>query len=363
MPDLAHVGSHFRLSGDYVSAARYGGGHINDTWRAVYRTHAGLVCYLHQRINQVVFPRPAEVMQNIDRVTRHLRARLASEGVADLGRRCLTVIPSHDGDSVWFDDDGGAWRTYDFVEGASTHDVVGAPEMAFGAAAAFGRFQALLVDLPGERLHETIADFHHSPTRLARFERAVGDDAAGRASGCVAEIAGYRARRPLADVLLRLHERGEAPERVTHNDTKLNNVMIDDETGEALCVVDLETTMPGLSLYDFGDLVRTAGCRAAEDERDLDKVAVEPELYGALARGYLSTAGAILTDAERDHLLSSAKLITWETGLRFLGDHLAGDVYFKVHRPGHNLDRARTQLSLLASMERRAAELVAAARD
>jgi Ser/Thr protein kinase RdoA (MazF antagonist) len=238
-----------------------------------------------------------------------------------------------------------------FVERATGHDVIRNADQAFQAAKAFGAFQALLADLPGERLVETIPDFHHTPSRYAAFAAALAKDTHGRAREAAAEIAFAQARAGEVGLIVDAMARGEIPERVTHNDTKLNNVLLDNETQEGICVIDLDTVMPGSALYDFGDLVRTSTSPAAEDEVDLSKVRMQLPMFEALVRGYLASAGGFLTPRERALLPFAGKLITFEIGLRFLTDWLEGDVYFKVKRPRHNLDRLRTQFKLVESIE------------
>jgi len=297
-----------------------------------------------QRINHLIFKNPAALMENIQRVTAHLAQRTA--GQSDPSRRVLTLIPARDGQSYYRDGEGNHWRAYIFIEKARTFDAVETPRQALQAARAFGQFQKLLADLPAPRLHDTIADFHHTPKRFAVLEKAIEADAANRARLAKAEIAFALNHKANTSVLLD----APLPERVTHNDTKFNNVMLDDTTGEGICVIDLDTVMPGLALYDFGDMVRTTTSPAKEDERDLSKVTMQFPMFEALARGYLSAAD-FLTPAEKKFLAFSGKLITLEIGLRFLTDFLAGDTYFKVHREGHNLDRCRTQFKLVESIE------------
>lgn len=347
--DLRAVGAHFRIYGTLVDGQPYGTGHINDTFAVTYDQAGTRVRYIHQRINTSVFRQPDALMDNIARVLAHAGARVG--GADHAARRALTLVPALDGGPCARDDEGGVWRTYLFIEGARTYDVIESPAQAEAAARAFGAFQLLLADLPGARLHETIPRFHHTPSRFAACVAAIEADPLNRAAEARAEIDAVLARADQVTRLLDLHASGAIPERVTHNDTKLNNVMLDLATGEGLCVIDLDTTMPGLAPYDFGDMVRTATNAAAEDERDLSRVVSRPEMFEALARGYLSTAGGFLTAAEVASLTLAGLLMTLECGMRFLADHLEGDIYFRTHRPGQNLDRARVQLALVASIE------------
>jgi aminoglycoside phosphotransferase (APT) family kinase protein len=335
----------FQFSGKFTDATPYGSGHINDTWRLAFETVTAPIHFILQRINHKVFKNPVALMQNIERVTTHLAAQLADD--PDLERRVLTLIPTRDGGTCYRDDEGSHWRAYRFIERASSYDAVEFPEQAFQAARAFGRFQQLLVNLPAPRLHDTIPDFHHTPKRFMALEHAITIDVANRAKLVKQEIAFALARQSMTGILLN----AGLPERVTHNDTKINNVLLDDATGEGICVIDLDTVMPGLIHYDFGDMVRTATCPAAEDERDLSKVHLQFPMFEALVRGYLSSARAFLVDAEIQHLAFSGKLITFEMGIRFLTDYLAGDTYYKVHRDAHNRDRCRTQFKLVESIE------------
>ncbi|MDR3774025.1 MAG: aminoglycoside phosphotransferase family protein [Terracidiphilus sp.] len=341
----AEAARHFLIDGRLAAIAPYGSGHINDTFCAVFDRRGAPARSILQRINTAVFTNPAALMENVQRVTAHLAARLADE--PDRARRVLALIPARSGQPFHVDAEGGCWRAYRFLEGARSYDAVESTAQAFQAGRAFGRFQQLLADLPAPRLNDTIPDFHHTPRRFAAFEQAVAADAAGRAIHARAEIGFALAHRSMTGELLN----AGLPERVTHNDTKFNNVMLDEATGEGLCVIDLDTVMPGLALYDFGDMVRTTTSPAMEDERDLSKVDLQFPMFEALVRGYLSTAGGFLTKAEKDLLAFSGKLITFEIGIRFLTDYLAGDTYFKIHRQGHNLDRCRTQFKLVESIE------------
>jgi hypothetical protein len=343
--DLRDLARRFLIQGDFLDAAPYGSGHINDTYCARFSQGGTPVRYIIQRVNHNVFRNPVALMDNLQRVTAHLHDKLA--GTPDVSRRRLTLLPTRQGGAWHLDPGGNYWRCYIFIEKARSFDAIKSPRQAFEAAKAFGRFQKLLSDLPAPRLHDTIPDFHHTPRRFARLEQALAKDAFNRALAARTEIEFALRRKPMTSLLLD----AQLPERVTHNDTKINNVMLDDQTGEEVCVIDLDTVMPGLALYDFGDLVRTATSPAMEDERDLDRVTMQFPMFEALARGYLSTASDFLTPAERRHLVLSGKLITFEIGIRFLTDFLDGDTYFKMHRDGHNLDRCRTQFKLVQSIE------------
>ncbi|MGD0629813.1 MAG: aminoglycoside phosphotransferase family protein [Terracidiphilus sp.] len=341
----ATVARQFRIDGKLSAIAAYGSGHINDTYCAVFDQAGVQARFILQRINAAIFKEPAALMENIQRVISHLAAKLARE--PDSGRRALTLIPACDGRAWYVDAEGGYWRAYRFIERARAYDAVEFPRQAFQAAKAFGEFQKLLVDLPAPRLHDTIPDFHNTPRRFAAFEQAVAADVANRAVNAREEIGFAFAHQPIVSVLLN----SGLPERITHNDTKLNNVLLDNVTGEGICVIDLDTVMPGLALNDFGDMVRTTTSAAMEDEQDLARVTMQFPMFEALARGYLSSAGSFLTKAEKTHLASAGKLLTFEQGIRFLTDYLAGDTYYKVHRDGQNLDRCRTQFKLVESIE------------
>jgi Ser/Thr protein kinase RdoA (MazF antagonist) len=335
----------FDIAGDFCEARPFGSGHINDTYRAVFSEDGRQHWYILQRINHHIFTQPVALMENIQRVTAHLAAQVA--GDPDRARRALELIPARDGRAWHMDAEGYYWRAYRYIPNVRSFDAVESEQQAFQAGKAFGRFQELLAGLPAPRLHDTIPNFHNTPQRLLALQQAIDADAVGRASAARAEIEFALAHESITGVLLAAH----LPERVTHNDTKFNNVMLDETTGEAICVVDLDTVMPGLAGYDFGDMVRTTTSPALEDERDLSKVTMQFAMFEALVRGYLSTAGAFLTQEELELLAFSGKLITFEIGVRFLTDYLGGDTYFKVHREGHNLDRCRTQFKLVESIE------------
>lgn len=348
---LQEVSKQFQIYGDILYAEPTKIGHINETYMATYNQGGKLVRYIHQKINQSVFTDPIGVMDNLVRVTTHLRTRLEAEGARDVTRKALTIVPARDGKSYFRNGSGDYWRTFVFVERAQTFEAVQSPKQAYEAGRAFGRFQHLLVDLPGKRLVETIPNFHHTRRRYEALLKAVATDQYHRAATAAREIDFALKHEAMVDVLRKALERGEIPERVAHNDTKFNNVMLDWETGEALCVLDLDTVMPGSVLYDFGDMVRTTTSPTLEDEKDLGKVVMQLPMFEALTHGYLTSAGHFLTEAERAHLVFSGKLITFTIGLRFLTDFLSGDKYFRIHRPEHNLDRCRTQFRLVESID------------
>lgn len=357
--DVQAIGRKFEVKGTYCDAEPFGAGHINDTYRARYIDNQTGRDYLLQRINHHVFKSPEKVMENMQKVTAHLWNKLCDTGEQDPSRRCLRLIPMMDGKFLYRDSDGNYWRTMDCISGVETFDRVKKPEQAFQAALAFGHFQRLLLDFPATDLHDTIPDFHNTRRRFERFLEVLDADPVDRVSQIPEEVRFLKEHELETSRLLDLQDCGELPLRVTHNDTKLNNVLFDGETGEGICVVDLDTVMPGLSLYDFGDLVRTAATTAAEDERDLNKVRMDIQLFRELVRGYLDALGGALEDQEIQNLAFSARLITMEIGMRFLTDFLEGDVYFKIHRDGHNLDRARNQFQLLRSMEAQVDEMEA----
>jgi hypothetical protein len=351
-PAVEAVLGAFRIPGSFQAAERWGSGHINETYRITTRVGEKPHRTLLQRINHHVFAEPRMVTESIRRATDHVRGKLAARGVTDLDRRVLTLLDTRDGDVCHHHrPDDTWWRAYAFVNEARSFDVATSPAMAREAAHAFGAFQRDLADLPLPRLPETIPHFHDTPRRFAAFEAAVAANEAGRVEGARDEIAFVRDRASMAHVLLNAHEAGEIPERVTHNDTKINNVLFDDASHEAICVIDLDTVMPGLGLYDFGDMVRTTTSPTPEDEQDLARIHADPRLFEALALGYWEAMGDLLTQRERELLPFSGRLITLQIGMRFLTDHLQGDPYFRTHRPGHNRDRARAQFALLRSLE------------
>lgn len=346
------ISCQFHIYGDLHHVEPCKIGHINETYIATYMQGGSRIRYVHQRLNTDVFRQPSAVMDNILRVTRHQRAKLEGSGTTDISRRILTVVPARDGSPLHRTASGEYWRTFVFVEGARTFESVESPAQAYQAGLAFGQFQAQLADLPSPRLADTIPHFHNSRHRFDALIAAVQADTHNRAQAARTEIDFAMKRQNWVDVILKGMAKGHLPERVTHNDTKFNNVMLDPESQTAMCVVDLDTVMPGCALYDFGDMVRTTTSPTLEDELDLSKVHIRMPLFKKLCEGYLKGCMGMLNKHERSLIAFSGKLMTFTIGLRFLTDYLSGDIYFRVHRPNHNMDRTRTQFRLVESIER-----------
>lgn len=365
----------FALPGDLIEVAAHGTGHINATFVVTMDQAGTHVRYLLQLLNTHVFREPTLLMDNVVRVTEHLRRRMAADGIRGLSRRTLTVVRSLDGSPFWRDggrgEGDGFWRCYLFIEGAHYSDLMDSTHKAFALGAASGRFLEQVSDLPGPRLAETIPNFHNARTRYAAFEKAVAEDQVGRVASVAREIAFFRENLEGFDRIVAALASGEAPERITHNDTKISNLLVDDETGEAICVIDLDTVMPGSTAYDFGDLVRTVPISTSEDDPEPGRMVLVPEMFAALSRGFASgtmvperaaepkadpqAAGrSFLTEREIELLPVGARVITMLMGIRFLTDFLDGDRYYKVARDSHNLDRCRTQIALVRSMDSQA---------
>ena len=341
----------FQLQGMVMSAVSYGSGHINDTFLMALRKDDGSEGrVILQRMNDAIFTQPEELMENILNVTSYLHEVIIKNG-GDPERETLNVIRTKDDKPYFIDSEGNYWRCYVFIEDARTYDQVESAEDFYQSAVAFGNFQRLLADYPAETLHETIKGFHDTKARFEVFKKAIADDVCGRAESVKEEIDFYLAREDVANVFGDLLAKGEIPLRVTHNDTKLNNVMIDDVTRKGICVIDLDTVMPGLAMNDFGDSIRFGASTAAEDEKNLDKVWCDMDLFEAYTKGFIEGCGGKLTSREIELLPMGAKVMTYECGMRFLTDYLQGDVYFKTHREGHNLDRTRTHIKLIQDME------------
>jgi Ser/Thr protein kinase RdoA (MazF antagonist) len=348
--DIKHVLPEFQFEGKYRSVEELHSGNINFTYHLIYQADEGERHYTLQYINSYVFKEPAKVMHNIERVTGHLRDRLIAERM-DPKRHVLELIPSRSGETLFRDAEGGFWRAYHFIENATAYDQVREVRQFFEAGRGFGMFQRRLFDFPAEELYETIPGFHHTTKRFYAFVQSVAEDKAGRVAELEDEIEFFFERRRMMGQIVKLLAEGKLPVRVTHNDTKVNNVMIDDVTGEAICVIDLDTVMPGSSLYDYGDAIRFGASTAAEDEPDTSKIALDMEKFEQFTRGFFQETKGFLTKDEPLLMPLGAKVMACELAMRFLKDYIDGDLYFKVKSPEHNLVRARAQMKLLTDIE------------
>lgn len=340
----------FQIEGNILSYESYGNGHINDTYLLVIQNNPREERYILQRINNSIFKDPEKLMFNISKVTSFIREEVEKLG-GDVLREVITVIKTRDDKSIYRDSEGSYWRMYIFIEDASCFDKVNKAEDFYQSAVAFGKFQKLLSGFDASSLYEVIPDFHNTPLRYESFLKAVQEDKCNRANEVQDEIRFFIKRKADMECCKNYLDEGKLPLRVTHNDTKLNNVMIDNKTGEGLCVIDLDTVMPGLSIFDFGDSIRFGANTASEDEKDLKKVSLDLHLFEQYVKGFISGCGGSLTDTEVSMLAHGAKTMTLECGMRFLTDYLEGDVYFRIHREEHNLDRCRTQIALVLDME------------
>lgn len=340
----------FAVKGQVETCEPYGSGHINSTFLLVCRDGAEEYRYILQQMNHQVFKDIEGLMKNVKGVTSFLRRQIV-ENQGDPDRETLNLVPTKDGRDYYIDSQGNFWRVYLFIADATCYNLVEKPEDFYQSGKAFGRFQCLLADFPADQLTETIPDFHNTPARFETFAKAVEEDVMGRAAQVEKEICFIQEREKEMGLALNLKQEGKLPVRVSHNDTKLNNIMIDDATGQALCIIDLDTIMPGFSIFDYGDSIRFGANTAEEDEKDLTKVSLSLPLFEIYTKGFLEGSEGRLTETEIGLLPYGAKMMTLECGMRFLTDYLQGDVYFHVSREGHNLDRCRTQLALVADME------------
>ncbi|MCK5820392.1 MAG: aminoglycoside phosphotransferase family protein [Bacteroidales bacterium] len=347
---LEQIVSNFRHNGTYASGAPYGSGHINDTFK-IDTKETDQYNYILQRVNHHVFKDVPGLMENVERVTSHIRKKIEANPDSNPDREVLTVIPTHNNSSYHVDSDGNFWRMYIFIWDNKSYDVVDSPEKAFEGGRMFGQFQSQLADLPGKPLNDTIPNFHNIAWRLDTFMDTLKRNPVGRADLVKEEIDFVLARAEEMKTILRLGEAGEIPLRITHNDTKFNNVLLNQED-KGLCVIDLDTVMPGYVHYDFGDSIRTSTNTGAEDDPDLDKIEMDIHLFEGYTKGFLHETKDTLNQVEIDHLAFAGKLFPYMIGLRFITDYVDGDNYFKVHHEHHNLQRARAQFKLLTSMER-----------
>ena len=354
---LKEVIDQFDFVGEVIQIRPYGSGHINDTYLVEFKIkHMGVVPIILQRMNINIFKNPVQLMENILNVTTFLRKKIIQYG-GDPERETLTVILNKNGKPYCQDSEGHYWRGYHFIAGATSYDEVKTDEDFYQSGLAFGKFQSLLSDFPAHTLYETIPDFHNTRARLEVFKKAVEEDIMNRAQDVQKEIQFILQREELANQLVSMQENQELPLRVTHNDTKLNNILIDDKTHQGLCIVDLDTVMPGLAVNDFGDSIRFGASTALEDEKDLSKVHCDMHLYEVYTKGFIQGCQGQLTLAEMKALPLGAKVMTFECGIRFLTDYLQGDTYFKIQYPSQNLDRCRTQLKLVEDMEKKWEEM------
>ena len=356
MAEISDIAKKFCFEGEYVSAAPFGSGHINDTFALVFEKNGDKIRYILQKMNKKVFPDTRMLMYNVALVTEFLAEKIREKG-GDCDRETLKLVRTRDGRSYYTAPDGGCWRAFLFVENTVAYQTVENPEMFEDTGRAFGTFISRLADFDASQLGEVIKNFHDTRDRYRKFEEALNADKVSRAAGVGKEISFVESRKEYCDKVVGMLERGEIPLRVTHNDTKLNNILIDADTKKAVCVIDLDTIMPGSLLYDFGDAIRFGCSTAAEDEKDLGKVDFDVMLFEAFTKGFLHGIGDSITQKERENLAFSAILMTYECGMRFLTDYLDGDNYFKTAYPEHNLVRCRTQFRLVELMEKRLEEM------
>ncbi len=351
--NIEKICEQFSLKGIFTGYEKINNGHINSTYTLIFNNDGKAERYVLQKINTNVFKKPDQLMSNIVAVTNHIRNKNIERNVNDPDRRTLVFLPCLNGKYYYTDESNNCWRVYLYVDNVYTCNTIDSAEIFFNAGISFGEFQNFLADFDGASLFETIENFHNTVSRFADFKKAVDDNLSGRLDNVKEEVAFAVAREKDTHVLVDLIAEGKLPLRVTHNDTKLNNILFDNETDKGICIIDLDTVMPGLSLYDFGDSIRFGANTAAEDEKDVSKVSLSLELYEAYVKGYLSSAKDALTDLEKELLPFGAKLMTYECGIRFLMDYLNGDKYFHTDYDDHNLIRARTQFALVADMEKK----------
>ena len=357
-PVVAEVLGAYDFPTTLLGAVRYGQGHINDTFCVLCQPQEGdCIRFILQGLSSAAFPHPEDLMENFIGITTYLRDKVTAAG-GDPARETLSLVKTRDGKDFYTDSNGKVWRLTPFIENTDCFQSA-TPELFEASARAFGRFQYLLQDYPAETLHETIPHFHDTEDRFRKFQAALDADKLGRAKDIPDEIQFVLDRKADCSVALEALRSGKLPLRVTHNDTKLNNILIDRTTHEGICVIDLDTTMPGLSINDFGDSIRFGANHSREDEKDLSKVNFDIELYEVYTRGFLEGAQGVLTPAELEYLPWGARLMTLECGIRFLTDYLDGDHYFHIHYPEQNLDRCRTQFKLVKDMEEQFADMAA----
>ena len=355
--DIKHIIRQFRYEGVYKSAYEIKAGNVNATYRLVYVCGDVECSYILQRINRVAFRNPDGLMENVIRVTDHIESKL-DKNDPDFSRKRLHFVQTVNGNYLYCDDVGNYWRSYVYVANVTAYDSIKDPHLFYEAGKGFGEFQRQLFDFPVAQLNETIPNFHNTKRRFYDFVAAIAEDKAGRVHELEAEIDFLFERRKMMSEIVDKLDAGILPIRVTHNDTKLNNVLIDNATGKAICVIDLDTVMPGSSLYDYGDAIRYGACTAAEDEEDLSKISVDMELFKLFTRGFIEEVSGVLEKEEIRYLPLGVKVLTCELAMRFLTDYINGDEYFKTKSPSHNLIRARAQMKLLTEIEAKYDEML-----
>lgn len=349
MQDITDIIALFAIEGELKKVKANKEGHINSTFISTFEHEGKLHKYTHQKLNDTVFTRPEEVMQNIQKVTGHIQSKL--EHLSDKDKRCLRLVQTKQGGFYAYDDEHNLWRTYHFIDGVNTYPFLANADLAFRFGEAVGAFQKHLSDFPADKLHTTIAKFHHMGSRYAQLRQAIAEDRAGRLHEVSDLVAFFLDNEERGMALTNALESKKVPLRVTHNDTKINNVLFDQNTGEGLCVIDLDTVMSGTILFDTGDMLRTGSITAGEDEQDLNKVGCDANLFVQMVKGYRSVADSFLTDAEKSLIAESGRATTQIMGVRFLTDYLNGDVYYHIEHSSHNLDRTRTQMALMQDMD------------
>lgn len=348
---MKQILSNFKYAGEPYSCEVYGNGHINSTFKIECKDGNSVTRYILQKINSNIFPDTDALTENIENVTEFLKEKITKRG-GDVLRETLSLVPTVEGKNYYTDENGENWRSYIFIEDTVCYDKIENPKDFYNCGYAFGNFQNLLADFPAEKLHEVILNFHNTPIRYETFKKAVSADICGRAKSVRKEIDFVNAHESDMSLLTDMLKKGEIPLRVTHNDTKLNNCMFDKNTGKTICVIDLDTVMPGLRAYDYGDSIRYGATTGAEDEPDLSKVNFSLELFKSYTEGFIKACGESMSYQEALSLPIGAKIMTLECGMRFLTDYLEGDIYFKTTRENHNLDRCRTQFKLVSDMEK-----------
>jgi len=357
--EIKEICKNFEIEGDFISSEPLGNGHINQTLLVKFNNINAEDDYVFQKINNIVFKEPIRLMDNYYRVSQHLRACIDKDNSLNESRN-LDVVLTRQGSPCHHNiEDGTFWRCYKYIDNAETYDVAENTNQAHQAAKTFAKFLKLAKTIPGDRLYETIPDFHNTPKRIEHLENAILKNPCDRLKLVENEIRFILDRKEEAGTLVKLLEEGKLTEQITHNDTKINNVLLDTKTGKGVCVIDLDTVMPGLIHYDFGDMIRSGAASANENEKDLSKVYMDFEMYSAILHGFLEEADEFLTPLDKELLPLSAKIITLEIGTRFLTDYLLGDEYFKIHYPEENLDRTRTQLKLVTSIEQQFSKMQA----